>query len=166
MNKIRVAVRNKDLASYVIVNDEIPKFVKDKELGCLVTVVECEDDKIDIKLEPFHHLLIPGWWILNFLLFFITLFAIFKRGSHFRKFVPQYHSVVHLKEGDNLVRIVEESDNQEKVIRLETDSEVEELINYKDYDKRIKRHRVSLVLSDILFSVAILAIIITIIVLD
>ena len=168
MNTIKVAVSSKNLASYVLVNDKAPKFRKDKEIGLLVAEVECEGDTADIKLEPFHHLLAPGWWIMNLFLFIVTVFGIFQSRSYFKKFVPQYHSIVHLGHGENLVKISEEDENEEKVIRIDKESEmkVDELINYKDYDKRIKKRRGLMVLTDILFSVFALSIFILIIFLD
>lgn len=152
MRSVDIILKDKRLRNHVLVNNKSVRFSRNKDTHEVFYHFETEDDSFNLKLDPYHPLLQKGWFWINIGFFIFTLFGIFD-CKYKTKFIYRYEDIVKLNDGDNKITIKPIRDRN-KCTCIDTICSHREVINYKEFDKRIKKRKGLLVLTKVLLILA------------
>lgn len=162
MKSVDIILKDKRLRNHVLVNNKSIRFLRHKDTHEVCYHFETEDDSFNLKLDPYHPLLQKGWFWINIGFFIFTLFGIFD-CKYKTKFIYRYEDIVRLNDGNNRI-IIKPIRDRNKCMCTDTMCSHQEAINYKEFDKRIKKRKGLLTLTKVLIILLAIALLITLLI--
>ena len=159
MKKVILKCNSPIFVDYILVNGESVNFKKVK--GSVATFTyEFETDKneFNLSLDRFHPYLQSNWWTKMMVIKLLSVYGLFDYHNH-PKYVYHYESVVSIKDEVTELR-VNAGGYQNKAALVEGNASINEIENYLEKDKRIKKRKALLALSLIAFTLVIIGIIV------